>query len=387
MLVFSAPAGSVAFAVVTAAQGVVDFKAEPICQIKLTTAQKCYDLGEGYSLTYWGTTGYATLTGSDGKGVLIQPDGSVDPLDGSGNGWKFSNTSTFVLPNEAKITITPSAAGAVISATKGRNHLEITNVKAGATPEGTITHDGRKYDATTNDGYRIDMGATTSSWTLGANALGDTGSREQVAATAQDNKFSIDASDVEIPKDLKDFLDEIGFDITAHDSDGDGKLNEEEFFQVATVVNTLVTDMQTSFQNVLAETAKASEALLELNQFLDQIQKQGSDDQAGKTEATAAEKDVLASIQKRLESALTNLQSLQGGGSGGAGFGDAQKLLANLGKAALGQSYEVSGPPAMPQVASPPPSTVGQTEETTPSVDPVTQALRRASRAVERQPR
>jgi hypothetical protein len=367
-----------AAAVVTAAQGVVDFKAEPICQIKLTTTQKSYDLGDGYTLTSWGSTGYMTLTGSDGKGILIQPDGSVDPLDGAGNGWKFSNTSTFVLPNETKITITPNAAGAVISATKGRNHLELTNIKSGATPDGVITQDGRKYDATTNDGYRIDMGTTTANWTLGANTLGDAGSREQVAATASSNKFVLDASDVEVPSDLKAFLDEIGFDIDQYDSDGDGKLNEEEFFQVASILNTLVTEMQTSFQQVLVETAKASEALMELNQFLEQIQKQGSDEQSNKSEASAAEKDVLASIQKRLESALTNLQALQGGGSGGVGFNDAQQLLINLGKAALGQSYETTGTSALPQVTTPSPSST-QSEETTPSVDPVTQAMRRAS--------
>lgn len=60
------------------------------------------------------------------------------------------------------------------------------------------------------------------------------------------------------------------------------------------------------------------------------------------------------------------------------GFNDAQQLLTNLGKAALGQSYETTGTSVLPQLATPPSSST-QTEETTPAVDPVTQAMRRAS--------
>lgn len=364
---------------VNAAQAVIDFRAEPIAQIKLTTEQKCYELGDGYSLTTWGTTGYATLTGLDGKGVLIQPDGSVDPLDGSGNGWKFSHTSTFVLPNETKITITPNVNGATFSVIRGRNHLELTNVKANATPSGVITQDGRRYDQTTIDGYRIDMDTGTDRWKLGVNVLGDTGSREQVAQSASNNQFLMDASDIPIPAELASFLDEIEFDITAYDLDGDGKLNEEEFYQISTILNTMVVEAQQSFANILMETTKASEALVELNRFLEGLQQQGQSLEDGQEEATSEEKDLLASIQRRLETALTNLQALQGG-AGGASANDARTLLANLVKASKGEEFETTGNAPLPKFST---SLLPQNEPAAPegtggAADPVSQAFKRA---------
>ncbi|HSJ04412.1 MAG TPA: hypothetical protein VK956_18230, partial [Verrucomicrobium sp.] len=378
-----------AAASVTAIQKLVDFKDAPISQIKLTTTQQCYDLADGYSVTMWGNTGYATLTGPDGKGILIQPDGSTDPLDGSGEGWKFATTSTFVLPNEAKITITPASPpnAAVISATKGRNHLEITNIKANAAAAAALDDDGRHFDKTTVDGHKITMnGTATDSWTLSGSLLGDAGSREVVGTTASTAKFEVDAADVAIDPELKNFLIELGLNISDYDSDGDGKLNEEELFQVATIINTLVNTLQQSFQQVLDETAKASDALLELNRFLGQIQEQGDKPFEERAAQESENRDTLAAIQQRLESALSNLKALQGGGQGGASFSDAQTLLNQLTQAAQGETIQSTASVSLPQINSAPPSGAGSTPasgsgESIPD-SPASQALRRAERLI-----
>jgi hypothetical protein len=242
-----------------------------------------------------------------------------------------------------------------------------------------ITADGRRYDPTTIDGYRIDLGTSTDAWKLGTNVLGDTGSREQVAQTASTNQFPMDASDIEVPAELQSFLDKIGLDISQFDMDGDGKLNEEEFYQVSTILQTVVVEMQSSFQSILLETMKAGEALTELNRFLEGIQKQGQDVQDGKTEASAAEKDELAAIQSRLESALAGLQALQGGGGGGGtSVSSAEALVTKLLKAAQGEDFEPSSNSTLPQVNTlvAPPSQSSGSEPA--AADPVSQAFRRA---------
>ena len=82
------------------------------------------------------------------------------------------------------------------------------------------------------------------------------------------NELRLDALDVQIPEGLRAYLEKIGFDFTANDYDGDGKLNAQELALAADSVARSTESFSAMHRAVLAATAEGVEALLELNLFL-----------------------------------------------------------------------------------------------------------------------
>ncbi len=269
-----------------------------------------YDLENGYTVATWGDTGYWTLIDENGEGIIVSPDGQVDPLNGDGEGWQFSNTSTFVLGDETKITVTPGSGGASVSIYRGDEMLLLEDLASGTVPSVTgPDKGGRVTDQEQNDGHIFMIGGDASSWTNGGLTLGDEAGREQVATTDIENELALDPTDVAIPDELRTFLEENGFDFTLYDLDGDGKMNATELSAATLFVVQLVSSFSDTYQSILDATAEGVEALFELNLFLENLLKEVNDEQEERERLNAEETALLDQLLQRLESAFETLNS------------------------------------------------------------------------------
>jgi hypothetical protein len=352
----------------------------PIAQI-LNETPIVHDLGDGYSFSTWGDSGYMTLVDANDQGVIISPNGTVDPLNGSGQGWKFSNTSTFVLPNETKITITPGSTASIL-VTRGVHALSITGIQAGQNPTASDYGklNGRKEDRASNDGHVIELNGNASNWRLNGQVLGDAASREQVATTPVTNELKLDPTDVAVSPELIAFLADIGGTI-ATDYDGDGKLNNEELSQVAGLVYNVIQQLQASFASALSGVADANQALADLNQLLELMRLENDTRQGNRQSENAEARAALQAVERRLVAALDKLRGNEA--AQGALTADiessAQNVLSQL------NEYSQTGivtPPSGNNASGPssngtPNQNNGQTES---QPDPVGDGLRRASR-------
>ena len=101
-------------------------------------------------LSIWGTSGAVSITDGIGVGIVITPDGRVDPTPAAGAGWQFLTDATFVLPDGTKISYSPGTP-ATLLATRGDLSIEIGGLAAGqvATANSGNTA-GRTLDAARN---------------------------------------------------------------------------------------------------------------------------------------------------------------------------------------------------------------------------------------------
>ncbi|MES2596731.1 MAG: hypothetical protein V4662_15420 [Verrucomicrobiota bacterium] len=351
----------------------------PIAQIRNETPT-VHDLGDGNTLSTWGDSGYMTLVDASGNGVIISPDGTVDPLNGSGEGWKFSNTSTFVLPNETKITITPGSPASVL-ATHGLHAIKISGVQSGQVP--TVTPygqlNGRTEDRASNDGHIININGNASNWKLNGQVLGDAASREQVATTSVTNELKLDPTDVAVSPELTAFLAMIG-GTAVTDYDGDGKLNNEEMSQVAGLVYNYIQQLQQSFASALAGVSDANQALADLNQLLELMRIENDTRQGNRQTENAEAKGALQAVERRLVAALEKLRGDQSAQAPTNIENSAQNVLSQLNE--FSQTGGVTTPSG--SGASGPSSTNGTPNQNNgqseSQPDPVGDGLRRASR-------
>jgi len=270
-----------------------------------------FDLDNGYALSAWGDSGFWTLTDANGEGIIVSPDGQVDPLDGSGEGWQFSNTSTFVLPDGAKITVTPGSS-AFLQVTRGNALLEFSDLAPGASPSvNGPRKGGRAADGQQNDGHIFTTTGAGSQWKSGSSLLGAAGNREQVATDPIENELKIDSLDVEIPEEVVAYLGRFGFDLGAYDHDGDGKLNAQELALVVEFLAAAAESVSDLHRKVLAGTAEGVAALFELNLFLEGLMRDVDESQQERRNLSAEEAAVADSIIERLNAAFAGLGTIQ----------------------------------------------------------------------------
>lgn len=379
--------------VIEHANSIIQFDTQsPIARIRNETPTT-HDLGGGYSLSTWGNSGYWTLTDANGEGILVHPNGNVDNLKG-GAGWKFDTTSTFVLPNQTKITVNPgSSTNLLIS--RGIHAFTLGNLNGGASPSTSSYTElnGRDADRASNDGHILELNGNGGAWRNGGNVLGDTGGREVIGTVAISNELRLDPTDVTISAELKSFLTELG--ITDYDYDGDGKLNNTELMNVATHTATYIKQMQDAYEEALQRLAKANAVLNELNELMDRLRKETDRAADSRGQDSVNAKSELQSIEQRLIAAL---QSLQGTEASIPVQGNietsASKVLEQL--TSVTQNGRVTPPPAIPGTLSQPdvtpaptglgsaPGTVSTQPQiptsTSPMTDPIGDSLRRAGR-------
>ena len=270
-----------------------------------------FDLDNGYAVAIWGDSGFWTLTDANGEGIVVSPDGQVDPLDGSGEGWQFSNTSTFVLPDGAKITVTPGSS-ASLQVTRGNALLEVGNLAPGANPSvNGPRKGGRAADGQQNDGHIFTTPGSSSQWKSGSSLLGSAGNREQVATDPIENELRLDSLDVELPEGMIDYLGRIGFDLGANDYDGDGKLNAQELARVVEFLVGAAESISDAHRRVLAATAEGVAALFELNLFLEGLMRDVDESQRERRNLSAEEAAVADSIIESLNAAFAGLGTIQ----------------------------------------------------------------------------
>lgn len=356
----------------------------PIAQIRYYQPT-VYDLSDGYSLSTWGNSGYMTLVDANGQGVIISPDGTVDPLNGSGEGWKFNNTGTFVLPNETKITITPGSTANVL-VTRGVHAFTIDNVRSGGYPSTSdfASLNGRVIDRSSNDGYIFNLNGTASGWTVNGQVLGDAGSREVVATSPIENELKLDPTDVTVTPGFKEFVTMIGAEGT--DYDGDGLYNNEELVEISGYIFNYVQQLQETFAKALANVSSANEALTELNTFLELLKQQSDTLQGNRSSDNAENRATLQAIERKLIAAL---QRLRGGQETAPTTGNiensAQNILSQINNFTQTGGTTPTPPPSngssstIPQEGTTTGSETGNTGTETPT-DPLGDGLRRASR-------
>lgn len=374
--------------VVEHANSIIQFDTQsPIARIRNETPTT-HDLGGGYSLSTWGNTGYWTLTDANGEGILVHPNGNVDNLKG-GAGWKFDTTSTFVLPNQTKITVNPgSPANLLIS--RGIHAFTIGNLNGGASPSVSSYTDlnGREADRASNDGHILELNGNAGAWRNGGNALGDTGGREVIGTVAISNELRLDPTDVTVSAELKSFLTELG--ISDYDYDSDGKLNNTELMSVATHTANYIKQMQDAYEQALQRLAKANAVINELNELLDRLRQESDKSAESRAQDSATAKSELQAIERRLVAAL---QSLQGTDATAPLQGNietsADHVLTQL--TSITQNGSVTPPASNPTVVAPSTSSGLPVESssdstssqgTAPSTasDPIGDSLRRAGR-------
>lgn len=378
---------------VAAAQKVVDLSNTPTAQLMGITPSVT-DLGNGYLLSTWGSTGYVTLTSPDGSGgIIIKNDGSVDKLDETGRGWKFNSTSTFLLSGETKVTVNPGTPANIL-VSRGIHAYEISNLRSGQNVSTSAYGDlnGREVDRASNDGHIIRPRAGDSSaWELNSQLLGDAGSREVVATTAVTNELKLDPTDVAVSPELLSFINGLG--LTSTDYDGDGKLNNEELAQLGTYISTYVQQLQEAYNQALANITQANGALFELNEMLDALRRENDNRVDEKSAENAENRALLQSIERRLVSAL---QLLRGGDGPGVSEGQplpggieasAERVLNQLNavtqggvQALLSSQPSVPSPTGAQSTVTPSSGSAATPEGTPSSPDPLGDSLRRASR-------
>lgn len=298
---------SAADQVVAHSNKVLEFvNTNPIAQIR-SHPPTTHDLGGGYSLSTWGSSGCWTLTDAGGAGILVRPNGMVDSLRGD-PGWQFATTSTFILPNLTKITVNPgSPADLLIS--RGVHAFTISHLSSGAWPgAGTYTDlNGREVDLATNDGHILEMGGSAAVWTSGNNALGDMGSREVIGREALINEARRDPTDVGISADMQAFITQMG--LTGYDYDNDGKLNNMELMEVASQVDSYIRMIQDAYEQALTRLAQANQALNDLNGLLERLQDENDRSTESRQNDAANARSDLQALERKL---TTTLQMLQG---------------------------------------------------------------------------
>jgi hypothetical protein len=346
---------------------------EPIAIIRSHSATT-HDLGDGYSLSTWGNSGYMTLTDANGAGVIISPNGTTKDING-GSTSSFSSTTTFVLDNRTKVTINPGAPANVLI-TRGIHAFTISNVNGNAWPSvGSYTDlNGRDVDRASGDGNIYRPNGSAASWLN--------------QGTASGNELRLDPTDVAISADMQSFITQMGF--ADYDYDGDGKLNNIELMVIADRTAVMIKQIQDAYEQALAKVALANKALEELNQIIELLRKQADRQGESRSNDNAATKAELQAVERRLVAAL---QLLQGNTAEPPIQGDIQASATNV----LGQltSITQSGGlvPSLTNTSSTPPPT-STTETPTPntftgtsgqptngtSTDPLGDSLRRASR-------
>lgn len=378
---------------VAAAQKVVDLSNTPTAQLMGITPNVT-DLGNGYLLSTWGSTGLVTLTSPDGSGgIIIKNDGSVDKLDETGKGWKFNSTSTFLLSGETKVTVTPGTPANIL-VSRGIHAYEISNLRPGQNVATSAYGElnGRVVDRASNDGHILRPRAGDSSaWELNSQLLGDAGSREVVATTEVTNELRLDPTDITVSPQLLGFISDLG--LTSTDYDSDGKLNNEELAQLGTYIATYVQQLQEAYNQALANITQANGALFELNEMLDALRRENENRVDEKSAESAENRALLQSIERRLVSALQLLRGGDGPGTGesqplpGGIEASAERVLSQLNAVTQGGVQGLlSSQPSSPvstgsQSTATVPSGSSATPDGTPSSpDPLGDSLRRASR-------
>lgn len=347
-----------------------------------------HDLGDGYSLATWGSSGYWSITDANGNGILGRPDGTVDNLNGYGSGWKFNTTSTLVLGNDTKITINPgSPANMLIS--RGAHAFTIDNIRSGATPGVSSYTDlnGRDADRASNDGHIIRMDGNAATWRNNGLLLGDEGGRETIATSAITNELRLDSTDIAISSELLSFINQMG--LTDYDYDGDGRLNDVELASVATHAASFIRAIQDAYEQALRKLAQANDALGDLNSMIELLRKQNDRNLDNHSTDAAATKDQLQAIERRLVEALKGLQGEKAPATGNI-EGSADKVLKQLTSFAQEGTLNpqppvsIASPPSGTSDSSPPsiPTPASGSAQTPPttSVDPLVSSLRRADR-------
>jgi len=337
-------------------------------------------------LTTWGDSGVISLTDATGQGVVIAPDGKVDTIPPSGNGWQFQHDATFLLPDGTKISFTPGTPASVL-ATRGQQRIEITNLQPGQTPSATrFTAGGLAADAARNDGYIFVMGGDQRDWTLAGSPLGGgPGGREVVATTPQANELTVDVTNITLDASLLAQLQALGIDATTFDTNHDGRFSNRELQGLVGALDAAVGGAQTRFDSAIQNTATAAGSLLRLNQFIEKLLAESDRRQADREQGTAEERDQLLQIRRDLDEARSALR-------GPPGPGPAQSPQPGVLAAArlvLNQIEDFGGKDAAPVAAiigegtpslstDPLPTAIPSGPEVTK--DPLAQALRRAGR-------
>ncbi|GAA5149666.1 hypothetical protein GCM10023213_47680 [Prosthecobacter algae] len=355
----------------------------PIVQIRSQTPT-VHDLSGGYSLSTWGNSGYWTLTDAAGEGILVHPNGSVDNLKG-GAGWKFDHTSTFVLPNQTKITVNPGSPGDLLIS-RGVHAFTIGNLNGNAWPSVSSysTLNGRDADRSTNDGYILELDGNAGRWRNNGNFLGDAGGREIIATSPLSNELRLDPTDVAISSDFQAFITEM--EISDYDYDGDGKLNNIELMDVAIQTESYIRQIQEAYEQALARIAAANQALNELNEIIELLRKQTDKSTEERGVDNAAAKSELQAIERRLVAALQLLQGntlidpLQGNIETSASnvLGQLSALTQSGGLVpALPPTSSSLSPGTQTETGTP---TTTEQPANTPNNDPLGDSLRRAGR-------
>lgn len=266
------------------------------------------DASPALHLAVWGESGVFSLTDANGQGVLVSADGRVDTLPRSGEGWQFAETSTFLLPDGTKVTVTPGDPGAVL-ATRGEQVLEISPFGSGVPAVISQADDGgRAADASQNDGYIFDIGSDAKQWSLEGASLGDvSGSREQVALVHLENEREVDVTPTQLPPELRDRLIALGLKPEDFDVDGDGLYSLDEINTVLATLDALVGGVQAQFETSLETTATALESLLRLNRFLEKMLAEADRKQSERREVSSEERDELQRILADLNRARRSL--------------------------------------------------------------------------------
>jgi hypothetical protein len=316
-----APAGRIADteAVIAAAESLLDAanQADATARSPLASAYDesptTYELGSDAAdkayITSWGDSGRIAITDDSGRGILISPDGKVDALPPSGDGWQFQNDATFLLPGGIKVSISPGSPASVL-ATRGEQSLSLANLAPGQNPAiSRQSTGGRAADTARNDGHLFVMGADPRAWTLAGAPLGDTpGNREVVATAPLTNEELIDVTLTDIPPSLIAELQALGVDINAFDTDQDGKLNSTEWQSLVATLDSAISASQRRFDQALGTTNAALEALLKLNQFIEKTLDEADRRQNNRQQVSSEERDQLQQIQRDLVAALEALR-------------------------------------------------------------------------------
>ncbi|MFM9091414.1 MAG: hypothetical protein ACKOUK_06725, partial [Verrucomicrobiota bacterium] len=261
-------------------------------------------------LSIWGTSGAVSITDGRGGGIVITPDGRVDPTPAAGAGWQFLTDATFVLPDGTKISYSPGTP-ATLLATRGDLSIEIGNLAAGqSATENSGQTAGQTLDAARNDGHIFRMGATVSEWTLLGTPVGATpGSREVVGATPLTNEETIDVTASTISPIFAAELEPLGINVYAYDTDQDGALGAAEWPALNTAISKALTGLELQFTTALVDLKKAVAATSQLNVILEEGLEDLDETVTDRRESTATRREELQRIDRELQS----IQATRGG--------------------------------------------------------------------------
>jgi len=278
------------------------------------------DLNNGYFLSTHGNTGIITLIDPSGHQLSIGADGTVDSLqNGINNRWKFDKTTTFVLPNETKVTINPGNPASVL-VSRGIHAMTIDNLGPNRTPQTSdfTSLNGRIMDRDSNDGYLVYRG-TGQTWTLDGSTLGTTPTaqnptvaRQNVATNERYTELRLDPTDISLSPEVSELREYLA--INHLDYDGDGKYNDEEISQMQVVFSNHVRNLEIAYNEALARISAANAALMELTETLDQMRKQAEKQKDSSVAESAENRALMRSLEQRLTSALALLRE-EGGES------------------------------------------------------------------------